>query len=173
MAAPENSADKRVCLGVIVAVHGVRGLVKVKPFTETPEALTAYGPLGDAAGVRSWQATLKGLQKGNALLALSGVETREAAEALKGLELYVPRDSLPEPAEEEVFYHDDLLGLAVEDGDGQVLGQVLSVQNFGAGDLLEVGEPGARSRFIPFTQAVVPTVDIASGRLVVDLPEET
>ena len=75
MAVPENSANKRICLGVIVAVHGVRGLVKVKPFTETPEALTAYGPLGDAAGVRFWQATLKGLQKGNALLALSGVET--------------------------------------------------------------------------------------------------
>lgn len=172
MAGPEDRADKRVCLGVVVAVHGVRGLVKVKPFTETPEALTAYGPLGDAAGVRSWQATLKGLQKGNALLALSGVTTREDAEALKGLELYVPRDRLPAP-DEEVFYHDDLLGLAVEDGEGQSLGQVLSVQNYGAGDLLEVGEPGARSRFIPFTRAVVPTVDIDAGRLVVDLPEET
>jgi 16S rRNA processing protein RimM len=172
MAAASSKAAAPVCLGVVAGAHGVRGLVKVKPFTETPEGLAAYGALTDEAGKRSWQPLYKGQQKGVALLALSGVESREEAQALRGTRLYVPRERLPETGEEEVFYHADLIGLAAEDRQGRPLGRVLSVQDFGAGDLLEVGGDGRSSRFIRFTRQAVPLVDIAGGRIVCDPPEE-
>ena len=164
-------SEKRVCLGVIAGAHGVRGLVKVKPFTETPANLGAYGPLSDEPGGRHWGVTFKGEQKGLALLALEGVADRDAAQALRGVRLYVERDRLP-PAGEDEIYHADLIGLAAETTEGKPLGQVLAVHNFGAGDLIEVGGDKKGSQLYPFTKAVVPELDIAGGRIVIDPPYE-
>lgn len=164
-------SDRRVCLGVIAGAHGVKGLVKVKPFTETPQGLAAYGPLSDEPGGRRWTVTFKGEQKGVALLALEGVADRNAAEALKGVRLYVERDRLP-PADEDEVYHADLIGLAAETPGGKPLGRVLAVHNFGAGDLIEVGEDKKRSQLYPFTREVVPELDLEGGRIVIDPPYE-
>ncbi|MEJ1995715.1 MAG: ribosome maturation factor RimM [Limibacillus sp.] len=164
-------SDTRVCLGVIAGAHGVKGLVKVKPFTETPQGLAAYGPLSDEPGGRRWTVTFKGEQKGVALLALEGVADRNAAEALKGVRLYVERDRLP-PADEDEVYHTDLIGLAAETRSGKSLGRVLAVHNFGAGDLIEVGEDKKRSQLYPFTREVVPELDLEGGRIVIDPPYE-
>lgn len=174
-------AEARICLGKIVGVHGVRGLVRIKSFTERPEDLVAYGPLGDKAGDRVFDVTLKGRAKGVLLAAVAGVGDRDRAKALQGTELYVERSALPALAEaEDEFYRADLIGLAAEDPQGRPLGRVRAVHNFGAGDVIElagvprgvpVGVPGG-SLMVPFTRAAVPTVDLAGGRLVVDPPRE-
>jgi 16S rRNA processing protein RimM len=161
-----------VCLGVVAGAHGVKGLVKVKPFTEAPEGLAAYGPLRDESGSRSWPVVYKGEMKGQALLALEGVGDRDQAQALRGTRLYVERDRLPPPEEEGAYYHADLVGLRAERPDGAPLGEVLAVQNYGAGDLLEVGQDRKSSVLYPFTAEVVPEVDIAGGRIVIAPPYE-
>jgi len=160
-----------ICLGVIVAAHGVRGMVKIKSFTADPEDLVAYGPLHDAAGTRTFGIVLAGRAKDLLLGRVAGVEDRDAAEVLKGTRLYVERAALPEP-EEETYYHADLVGLRVEDETGAPLGRVAALQNFGAGDLIEVERADGTSDLLPFTRAVVPVVDIAGGRLVVRPPAE-
>lgn len=161
-----------VCLGVVAGAHGVKGLVKVKPFTEAPEGLAAYGPLRDESGSRSWPVVYKGEMKGQALLALEGVGDRDQAQALRGTRLYVERDRLPPPEEEGDYYFADLIGLKAERPDGAPLGEVLAVQNYGAGDLLEVGQDRKSSVLYPFTAEVVPEVDIAGGRIVIAPPYE-
>lgn len=173
-------AEPRVCVGVMVGAHGVRGLVKVKSFTETPEDVAAYGPVSDKSGQRSWTLRVTGPAPGkrDVLLArVEGVDDRDAAQALHGTELYVARAALPALEEEETFYHADLIGLRVEDPEGRVLGRVAAVENYGAGDFLEVELPGdggkaGKTLLLAFTRAVVPEVDIAGGRLVVVPPEE-
>ncbi len=168
-------AGERVCLGVMVGAHGVRGLVKVKSFTEVPEDVAAYGPVSDEAGRRQWTLEAVGRGKGVVLARVSGVSDRDQAQALHGTEIYVPRDVLP-ALEEETFYHADLIGLRAEDTAGRAVGRVTAVENYGAGDILEIalevtGEAG-RSLMLPFTRVTVPEVDLAAGRLVVVLPEE-
>lgn len=169
-------ADARLCLGIMVGAHGVRGLVKVKSFTEDPADVAAYGPVSDEDGRRSWQLQVCGPAPGKSsdvlLVRLEGVKDRDAAQALHGTRLYVARDALPALAEEETFYHADLIGLAVEDGEGRALGKVTAVENHGAGDLLEIEGPGGKSLVLPFTRAVVPVVDLAGGRLVALPPAE-
>jgi len=165
------AGGRPICLGVIVAAHGVRGLVKIKSFTADPEDLTAYGPLQDESGTRRFEIELAGRVKDLLLGHVAGVADRDAAAALKGTRLYVDRAALPEP-EEETFYHADLVGLRVEDENGASLGCVVAVQNFGAGDLIEVQPEKGATRLLPFTRAVVPVVDIAGGRLVVRPPVE-
>jgi len=166
-------AQPRVCLGVVVGVHGVRGTVRIKPYTEDPEAVAAYGPVQDESGRHSYRLRVHGLHKGIVLAAVEGVEDRDAALALKGTRLYVDRAALPEVAEEDTFYHADLIGLPVEDTDGRALGRVVAVHDFGAGDLLEVESPDGESRVLPFTRAAVPVVDLEAGRIVADPPPET
>ena len=166
-----TGGDKRLCLGVIVGAHGVRGLVRIKSFTEAPEDLDAYGPLSDEAGTRRFEVSVTGKAKGLLLARVAGVGDRDAAEALKGVRLFVDRAALPEPEEDE-YYHSDLIGLAVEDGVGGRLGRVVGVQNYGAGDILEIERPDGTELLLPFTKAVVPAVDLAGGRLVVAPPEE-
>lgn len=174
-AAPSSPpADRRlVCLGQIGGAHGVRGLVKVRSFTAEPEGLVAYGPLTDATGSRTFDLALLSAQKGQFLARLAGVDDRNAAEALAGTRLYVLRDRLPPPQEDE-FYHADLIGLAAADPAGEPLGRVVAVHDFGAGDVLEVatasGEPA--TILLPFTRAVVPAIDFAAGRLVIVPPDE-
>ena len=151
-----------VTLGVIAGVHGVRGLVRVKSFTEDPDDLTAYGPLKDAAG-KSYELEVTGRAKGMLLV-------RIEAEALKGTELLIDRDRLPETDEDE-FYHADLVGLRAETVAGELLGQVIAVQNFGAGDLLEIRREGSRETvFVPFGGQTVPEIDLDAGRLLIDPP---
>ncbi len=162
----------RICLGVIAGAHGVRGLVRVKSFTEAPEDLTAYGPLTDEAGARSFDLTVTGRAKDALLASLEGVTDRDQAQALKGTRLYVLRAALPALDEEETFYHADLVGLAAEDRDGRPLGRVRAVHNFGAGDLLEVTPEDRKAApvTLPFTREVVPEIDIAAGRVLVVPP---
>lgn len=159
----------RVCLGVVTGPHGVRGLVRVKTFTAEPEGIAAYGPLEDEAGARRFAVELVGKAKGVVLARLQGIADRDAAERLKGQRLYVQRDALPPPEEEE-FYHADLIGLAAVLADGSPLGKVAAVHEYGAGDSLEVVRPGGQVVMVPFTRAIVPTVDVAGGKLVVVPP---
>ena len=159
-------------VGVFGAPHGVRGQVRLKSFTGVPAAIAAYGALSDAAGNRRFVLTALRLLKDDMFVAtLAGVAQREAAAALNGIELFVPRAALPAAADGE-FYHADLIGLRVEAGEGTLLGVVRNVLNFGAGDILEIAPAaGGEMLVLPFTRAVVPVIDIAGGRIVVVVPE--
>jgi 16S rRNA processing protein RimM len=168
-----NAPSKRICLGVVAGAHGVRGLVKIKSFTEAPGDLLAYGPLSDEAGTRRFEITVKGMAKGSVLAAMTGIDDRDAAQALKGTRLYVDRAALPAADEEETYYHADLVGLRAEDRDGGHIGRVAAVHNFGAGDLLEIARGEDEPELlVPFTKAAVPEVDLKGGRLVIDPPAE-
>lgn len=144
----------------------MRGLVRVKPFTEDPEAVTAYGPVEDEAGARRFELTITGQIKGMVLARIDGIADRDAAESLKGVRLYVARAMLPAP-DAESFYQTDLIGLRAETADGAPVGRVKAVQNYGAGDLLEIAPDRGASFFLPFTGAAVPVVDLEGGRVVV------
>ncbi len=159
-----------VCLGALAGAFGVKGEVRLKSFCAEPAAIADYGPLVTEDG-RSFE--LREMRPIKAAFAarLSGVETREAAEALKGVRLHAPRDRLPDLGDDE-FYHADLIGLAVLDTGGAELGRVRAVLDHGAGDILEIARPGRADLLLPFTRAAVPTVDVAGGRVVVDPPEE-
>ena len=161
----------RVLLGRIVAAHGIRGEVVIETFTAVPEDIAAYGPLQSADGARSFELkVLRRHPKGGVVARVVGVPDRNGAEALRGTELYALRADLPE-ADEGEYYYTDLVGLRVEDANGAALGKVVSVQNYGAGDLLEIRLDGvAITELVPFTDAFVPTVDVAGGRVVVELP---
>mgnify|MGYP005852768385 CR=1 FL=1 len=159
-----------MCVAALAGAFGVRGEARVKSFTAEPEAFAAYAPLMSEDGARSFGVRIVRPIPGGFACRLTGVATREQAEALKGQRLYAPRDRLPALPDDE-FYHVDLLGLPVFDPGGAALGRVLAVQNFGAGDFLEV-TGGAKPLLLPFTRAVVPTVDLAAGRIVADPPEE-
>ena len=161
----------RICVGAVAGSFGVRGEVRLKSFCSEPTDIASYGPLFTEDGSRSFRVTLTRPVAGGLGARLSGVATKEEADALKGTSLYVDRSRLPAPAEDE-FYHADLLGLEVRDTGGVVLGTVRAIHNHGAGDLIEVVRPApADILLIPFTLTAVPTVDIAAGRLIVDLPE--
>lgn len=164
--------ETRLCLGVIIGAHGVRGEVRIRTFTEDPEAIAAYGLLESADGRRRYEIVGLGRARDGVTARLAGIADRDAAEALKGTELYVPRARLPEPEVEE-FYYADLVGLAAEYRDGTPLGDVVALENFGAGDLIEIrlAADAARTVYVPFTREAVPEVDIAGGRVVVDPPE--
>jgi 16S rRNA processing protein RimM len=160
----------RVCVGIIVGAHGVKGAVRVKSFTEEPGDVAAYGPLSDEAGRRSLRLEVIGGTKGAVIARIEGVSDRKGAEALAGTRLYLPRAALPEPEADE-YYHADLLGLAAELADGTPLGKVCAVHDFGAGDVIEVERDGGASLLVPFTRQIVPVVDLKGGRLVINPPE--
>lgn len=164
-------AERQILVGVIAGAHGVRGEVRIRSFTAVPQAIAAYGALQDEAGRRRFELRVTGAVKDGVIARIRGVADRDAATALRGVRLYLPRTALPPPGAEE-FYHADLIGLAAEGVDGAPLGRVVAVQNFGAGDVLEIapGREGA-AIFLPFTRAAVPVVDVAEGRIVVDPPE--
>ena len=163
--------DSRVCLGAVAGAYGVRGEARLKPFTANPGDIAAYGPVESEDGARRFEVTITRRLKGGVAARLSGVSTREQAEALKGARLYVSRDALPELGDDEEYYHADLIGLAVEDLAGEALGVVAAVWDFGAGDVLEVKRKGAKSAYLPFTREMAPHVDLAGGRLIADPPD--
>ena len=151
------------------AAHGVRGEVKVTTFTADPMALVSYKTLMRQDGSPALTIASARPTKGGIVARLKGVADRNAAEALRGLKLYIQRDSLPEPEEDE-FYLADLIGLAVETAAGELLGKVKTVQDFGAGDLLEIQPKAGASWWLPFTREAVPEVRIAEGRLIAEPP---
>lgn len=168
--------DDRVLVGAIVGAHGIRGDVKVKSFTDDPEAVAAYGPVETEDRARKLSLKVRGQSKGTLICGIKGVADRNAAEALKGVRLYLPRTALPKAAEDEdEFYHADLVGLRAVMADGSgVIGEVVAVFDFGAGDILEVKPVAdgvtAKPVMIPFTRAVCPSVEPDAGRILVDPP---
>ncbi|MGF6311309.1 16S rRNA processing protein RimM [Bradyrhizobium sp. i1.8.4] len=160
-----------VCVARIGAAHGVRGAVRLWTFTEDPLAVKDYGPLMTKDGTRQFEVTHAREAKDHLVVTLKGVARRDDAERLNGLELYVPRDRLPETDDGE-YYHTDLIGLAAVTTTEQPLGRVIAIHNFGAGDIIEIAPPQGATMLLPFTNAVVPSVDLPGGRVVIDLPQE-
>lgn len=158
----------KICVGAIGGAFGVRGEVRLKSFCAVPEDIATYGPLTTEDGSRRFGVKLTRPVNGGLGARLSGVETKEQADALKGVTLWADRAALPSLPDDE-FYHADLIGLEVADPGGAVLGRVRAVYDHGAGDILEVAGPGG-VLLIPFTRAAVPTIDLAAGRIVADPP---
>ncbi|MBI3453708.1 MAG: ribosome maturation factor RimM [Rhodospirillales bacterium] len=163
--------DNRVLVGVIAGAHGVRGEVRIRSFTADPADVAAYGPVSDESGARRFAVRIRSAVRGQVIARLDGVADRNAAESLKGLRLYVPRDTLPRLGKDE-WYLADLIGLRAEDTAGKPLGRVKAVHNFGAGDVLEIEGAGGATQFLSFTRRAVPEVDIAGGRIVIEPPVE-
>jgi 16S rRNA processing protein RimM len=160
-----------ICVARIGAAHGVRGAVKLWTFTEDPLAVKDYGPLTTKDGARQFELAQVREAKDHLVVTLKGITTREDAERLNGIELYVPRDRLPETDDDE-YYHADLIGLAAVNPADEPLGRVIAIHNFGAGDIIEIAPAKGATMLLPFTNAVVPTVDLTNGRVVIELPQE-
>ena len=161
----------QVCVARIGAAHGVRGAVKLWTFTEDPFAVTRYGPLSTKDGARHFEVAHAREANGFLVATLKGVTTRNEAERLNGIELYVARENLPATDDDE-YYHADLIGLAAVNTADEPLGRVAAIHNFGAGDIIEIAPPAGSTMLLPFTNEVVPTVDLAGGRVVIELPQE-
>ncbi|HEV2532656.1 ribosome maturation factor RimM [Phenylobacterium sp.] len=160
-----------ILVGRVAGAFGVRGDVRITAYTAEPQALLAYRDLKREDGSPGLTLTGGRPAKGGVVAQAREVETREQAEALRGLRLYIPRDVLPEPDEDE-FYVTDLIGLAVETADGEPLGRVKDVRDFGAGDILEIQPQTGASWYLPFTREAVPQVRIAEGRVIAVKPDE-
>ena len=165
------SKDTRICVARIGAAHGVRGEVKLWPFTQDPMAVLHYGPLSTKDGARQFEVARARVAKDHLVAALKGVATREDAERVNGIELYIAREKLP-ATEADEYYHADLIGLNAINAQGDSIGKVLAIHNFGAGDIIEIAPAQGSSLLLPFTNAVVPTVDIKAGHVVVVRPAE-
>lgn len=168
-----NNVSKRLLMGRIGAAHGIGGEVRIQSFTQEPLDLTRYGRFEtNRPGLTVEIEAARGTT--NMLVArLKGVRDRTAAEKLNGVELYVSRERLPAPEDEDDFYHADLIGLEARLADGTVLGKVVAIPNYGASDLLEVRDERTGDTFLyPFTRAVVPEIHIGEGYLVIEVPLE-
>jgi 16S rRNA processing protein RimM len=165
----DGGGKAMVCVAQVRAPHGVRGAFRLRCFTEAPENVAAYGPLCDERGQPLFEIRIVGPAKDGVIAAAPGLADRDAAEALRGRRLYVPRDRLPATAEDE-YYHEDLVGLEARDLAGQPVGRVVAVVNYGAGDILEIEHGDGRSELVPFTRASVPVVDLAARTVQVALP---
>lgn len=163
--------DDAVLLALVLTAHGLKGEVKLKIFTEKPEAFTSYGALTSGDGRQLEISSLRTGKPGEALVQLKGISDRNAAESLSGQYLYVPRSALPDPDEEE-YYHADLIGLRAEDESGKLLGTIKAIQNFGAGDLIEIADEKGTTQFVAFTRETVPVVDLKAKRVVVGAAEQ-
>ena len=161
----------RILLGVVAAPHGVRGLVRIRSFTEEPMAIGTYGPLSDETGRKMYRVEALSAVKGAVLARIEGVADRTAAEALRGLRLYVERSALPATAERQ-WYEADLIGLSAVGRDGRDWGKVLAFHDFGAGLTMEIsgGEASRSSLMLPFTDEAVPEIDVDGGKVLVDPP---
>lgn len=168
---PDGGRVRRVCVAQIGAAHGLKGEVRLWSFTEEPEAVSRYGPLETEDGARRLEIESLRATKDYFVAKLRGIDDRNAAETLRNVKLYAPRDLLPK-TEGDTFYHADLIGLTAVDADGAKIGDVIAVQNFGAGDIIEVRRADQSTVMFPFTETVVPQIDIAAGRMVIVPPEE-
>jgi len=168
-----DKPSSRVLLGRIAGAHGIRGEVLIKSFAAAPEDIGAYGPLSTEDGARAFEIVSARATNKGVVARLNGVADRNAAEALRGIALYVERDRLP-PASDDEYYHADLIGMTAVTRDGAALGEVVAVHNFGAGDLIEIRLAGkTKTELYPFTDAVVPEVDVAARRVTVVPPPES
>ena len=167
------NSTNHILLGRVAGAFGVRGEVRITAYGDDPLSLLRYKTLTREDGSPVLTLTSGRAAKGGLIVRAKQVETREQAEALRGVRLYVAREALPEPDEDE-FYYADLIGLAVETPDGARLGKIKAVQNFGAGDMLEIDPgPGRASFYLPFTREVVPEVQPKQGRVIAVPPAET
>jgi 16S rRNA processing protein RimM len=167
-----RAPDRRVLVGVFGAPQGVRGEIRVKSYTDEAKAIGAYGPLTDGHGDGLFVLErLRALKDDMLVVKVKGIETRDAAAGLTGIELFARRDRLPPPKAEE-FYYDDLVGLEAVTLAGEALGRVISLSNYGAGDILEIETTDGDVLVLPFTKAVVPRIDLEGGRIVIDPPAE-
>ncbi len=161
----------KICVGAISGSFGVNGEIRLKSFCADPETIADYSPLTDEKGTRKFVISISKPVKNGFAASVEGITTKEQADALRGVRLFASRDQLPTISDDE-FYHADLIGLTVLDVGGAVLGKVHAVQNHGASDLLEIIPNGPSDTvLLPFTNAVVPTVDLAGMRIIVDPPE--
>jgi 16S rRNA processing protein RimM len=158
-----------VCVAAVASAHGVRGALRLRCFTERPEDVAGYGPVFDKDGGRRFEFEVIGPARGGVLVRAPGIDDRDAADALRGKELFVPRSALPALASDE-FYCRDLEGMDAMRADGSRLGVVRSVENFGAGDLIEVEADDGQRLSLPFTREVVPSIDLERGCLVIEPP---
>ncbi|HVU22385.1 MAG TPA: ribosome maturation factor RimM [Rhizomicrobium sp.] len=163
--------SRDVLLAAVIGAHGLKGEVKVKTFTETPDSLARYRRLHAKDGRVFTVAHAKAAKSGEAVVTFAEVVDRNTAEALRGVELFVPREVLPEPAENE-FYHADLIGLTAMDAEDRVIGKIRAIHNFGAGDIIEIVRGDGDSVMLPFAKDFVPVVDFANSRVVVVEPAE-
>src|SRR6201985_2227646 len=161
----------KICVARIGAAHGVRVAVKLWTFTEDPLAVQHYGPLATKDGARQFEVAHAREARDHLVATFKGIATRDEAERLNGLELYVAREKLPATDDDE-YYHADLIGLAAVTTAAAPLGGCVAIHNFGAGDIIEIAPPHGPTMLLPFTNAVVPTVDLAGGRVVIELPAE-
>jgi len=160
-----------ILLAAVMGAQGLKGEVKVKTFTASPDALPRYGKLHARDGRTFTITAFRSPKQGEAVIAFAEVKDRNTAEALKGTELFVSRDALPEPDEDE-FYHADLVGLEARDSEGRVIGKVVAVHNFGASDVIELARSDGDSVHLAFTRETVPVIKIAEGYIVVAVPED-
>ena len=159
-----GDSKELVCLGVVGGPHGVRGLVRIRTFTETPEDVAAYGPVIDDAG-RLWRLSVESPWKAGVIARIEGIRDRDAAERLKGQKLHIERQALPEP-DDDTYYHADLIGLEVRLASGGAVGRIVAVQDFGAGDLLDVRLDTGGTALLPFTATAVPEVHVSEGYVI-------
>jgi len=162
-------SDRKICVGQITGAHGVRGLVKLRSFTAEPLSIFDYAPLSNEAG-RVFKIGLKSAAKDHYIVVVEGVESKEAADLLRGDKLFIPREILPETRDGE-FYEAELIGLDVIDEAGKAYGKVMDVHDHGAGTFLEIGSSRKDSFMLPFRDAFVPEVDVKAGKIKVVVPE--
>lgn len=160
-----------ICVAKIGAAHGVRGEVKLWPFTEDPLAVLNYGRLSTKDGARHFEVVRARVAKDHLVATLKGVANRDDAARVNGVELYIARDALPDTEEDE-YYHADLIGLRAIDAQGSDIGKVFAIHDFGAGTIIEIAPKQGPTLLLPFTSAVVPSVDLANGHVVIELPQE-
>jgi len=159
-----------VLLAAVIGAQGLKGAVKVKTFTADPDALGAYGTLHDASGRRYVITAFRTAKPGEAVMSFQGIATREAAESLRGVQLFVGRDALPVTDEDE-FYHADLIGLDAFDAEGRLVGKVAAIHNFGAGDVIAITRADGDEVLLAFTHETVPKIDIKAGHILIAVPE--
>lgn len=161
-------SEEKICLGAIVGVHGIRGEVKVKSFSDDEKNLVRYGEVCDECGNKTFSLKIVGHSKDLLRVKIKGVDDRTTAETLIGTGFYIKRNSLPELKDDE-FYHTDLIGLNAQNKNGDILGKVNALYNFGAGDILEVRLNDNSLEMVPFTSAFVPEINIKNGYIIVEM----
>ena len=160
-----------VAVGVIIGAHGIRGQVKIRSFTDNPEDILAYGALLNKEGTRRFEVRIEGETKGGIIASLKGVTDRNVAEQMRGTELFVDRNNIPE-ADEDEFAYDELIGLNASSADGTLIGKITAVLNFGANDVIEIRMAATgKKELLPFTKVVFPEIDVKAGKVIVDMPE--
>lgn len=168
--APSSTEATLVAVGVITGAQGIRGQVKLRSFTTDPYAITEYGALMNATGSKRYDIRIDGANKGGLFATIKGVNDRNAAEAMKGTELFADKANIP-PADEDEFYYDELIGLEVRDATGTALGRVAAMYDFGAGDIIEISLTAGGKEMYPFTKQNFPEIHVKDGYITAELPE--